>query len=273
MNSDSGRDWRELAGELHDLGVRPGQDLLVHCSMRRLGPIRGGAATVLTALREAAGPTATLVVPAQTAGNSLSSPAFRTATAGLDPAQRAAFIASMPGFDPLTTPSSEMGALAEYLRTRPEAVRSTHPQTSFAALGPRAAECAAGHVLTCHLGDQSPLGWLYREDAAIVLLGVGYAACTAIHLAEYRLPGRPRYRTYECFTAENGKRIYRAFRDIELIDADFTALGERIDREPFVRRGRIAAADCRLLPMRDTVGFAVRWPPFRHYRPSRDTMA
>ena len=266
MISESGPDQRTLAAELRDLGTVPGQNLLVHSSMRRLGPVDGGAATVLNALREVSGPAATLVTPTHTAGNSLSSPAFRAATVGLGPAQRTAYIAAMPGFDPLTTPSSGMGAFAEYLRTRPEAVRSKHPQTSFAALGPGAAECTAGHALNCHLGDQSPLGWLYRECAAILLLGVGYAACTGLHLAEYWLPGRRRYRTYECFTIENERRIYQAFRDIELIDADFEMLGERIDHERFVRRGRVGAAECRLLPLRDAVNFAVSWPPFRHYR-------
>lgn len=266
MTSKPGRDHRTLVAELCDLGTVPGQNLLVHSSMRRLGPVEGGAATVLTALREVAGPDATLVMPTHTAGNSFSSPAFHAATAGLSSAQRAAYIAAMPGFDPLTTPSSGVGALAEYLRTRPEAVRSTHPQTSFAALGPCAVDCTAGHILGCHLGDQSPLGWLYRECAAILLLGVGYAACTAFHLAEYRLPGRRGYRTYECFTIENGRRIYQAFQDIELIDADFEILGERIDRERFVHRGRVGAAECRLLPFREAVDFAVRWPPFRHYR-------
>jgi aminoglycoside 3-N-acetyltransferase len=266
MSGNQGRARHDFAAELTALGVRPRQDLLVHCSMRRLGPVPGGPSALLDALRAVAGPHATLVVPAHTADNSLSSPAFREATAGLDCAQRARFIEAMPGFDPLVTPSTGMGVFAEYLRTHPEAVRSSHPQTSFAALGPRAEECTAGHALACHLGEQSPLGWLYQQDAAILLLGVGYAACTALHLAEYRLAGRPRYRTYECFTVSNGRRGYQAFQDIDLIDADFMVLGERIDREPFVRRGRVGAADCRLLPLRQAVDFAAAWLPFRHYR-------
>jgi aminoglycoside 3-N-acetyltransferase len=270
MSADAPATCQELAADLAALGVRPGRDLLVHASMRRLGPITGGAAATLLALRAASGPHATLVAPTQTAGNSLSSRAFLRAIAGLDQAGRAAYIAAMPGFDRSTTPSAAMGALAEHLRTRPGAIRSAHPQTSFAALGPRAAECTAGHLLDCHLGERSPLGWLYRADAAVLLLGVGYAACTAFHLAEYRLPGPAQQQVYRCFTATEGeRRKEQAFTDIVLDDSDFEEIGAEMDREPFMRASRVGRASCRLFPVRDAVDFALDWPPFAERRRPR----
>lgn len=66
MADESARAALELTADLLTVGVRPGQDLIVHCSMRQVGPIPGGAATLLRALRSAIGPEATLVVPAQT---------------------------------------------------------------------------------------------------------------------------------------------------------------------------------------------------------------
>lgn len=255
-----------LIAELTALGVRPGQDLLVHCSLRQVGPVDGGAATLLGALCAAIGPNATLVVPTQTAENSLSSRTFLAATASLDATQLARFVAEMPGFDPVTTPSSGMGAFAEHVRTRPGALRSAHPQSSFAAIGKRAADCTAGHEMTCHLGERSPLGWLYRQGAAVLLLGVGYTACTAFHLAEYRLPAKPARREFRCFTREHGIRREHSLIDVDLDDSDFESLGARIDSEPFVRRGAIGAADCRWLPIRAAVDFAASWPPFRQRR-------
>src|SRR6266566_5988369 len=166
MTDERARAHDDLVAGLRILGVLPGQDLLVHCSLRRIGPVAGGAATLLRALQTAAGPDATLVVPAQTPGNSLSSRFFREQTAGLNEAELENFVAAMPGFDPASTPSDGMGAFAEHVRTTPGALRSGHPQTSFAALGPGAADCTAGHQMTCHLGQQSPLGWLYRAGAA-----------------------------------------------------------------------------------------------------------
>src|ERR1700722_11593714 len=55
----------QLAAELRSLGLRPGQDLLIHCSLRQVGHIEGGAAALLDALRAVSGSAATLVVPTQ----------------------------------------------------------------------------------------------------------------------------------------------------------------------------------------------------------------
>jgi aminoglycoside 3-N-acetyltransferase len=260
-----GADVRSLVGELTALGVRAEQDLLVHCSLHQVGPVRHGAATVLAALRRAAGEGATIVVPTHTAGNSMSSRSFLAATAGLSAAARDDYVAAMPGFDAAVSPSAGMGRLAEYVRTSPGARRSGHPQTSFAALGPCAAECTDNHALCSHLGERSPLGWLYRAGAAVLLLGVGYAACSVFHLAEYRLP-EPRRRSYRCFVMTDGKRQEYKFRAVDCVDGDFEELGEVLDNELFVRRGQVGVADCRLLSARDAVDFAVAWPPFRRKR-------
>ncbi|MEG3636355.1 aminoglycoside N(3)-acetyltransferase [Micromonospora palythoicola] len=253
-----------LAADLTALGVRAGRDLLVHCSMRRMGPVAGGPATLLAALRRVAGPAATVVVPAQTAGNSPTSPAFRAATEGLDAAGRAAYEARLPGFDPATTPSEGMGIFAEYLRRQPGAARSGHPLTSFAAIGRRAAEFTAVHDLDCHLGERSPLGRLYRAGAAVLLLGVDYTRCTALHLAEYRPEARrpagpPPQRAYRCYVLVAGRRERRDFLAPSLDMSDFSALGAAIDAGLPVGRGLVGSAPTRLLDLRDAVDFATTW--------------
>lgn len=261
----------QLAADLRWLGLRQGQDLLIHCSLRRVGRVDGGAATLLTAIQDAVGPQATLVVPAQTPENSLSSAAFQAATAGLAAGECARFVAAMPGFNPVSTPSSGMGAFAEYLRTRPSACRSSHPQSSFAAIGPRAHACMSVHDLDCHLGERSPLGWLYAADAAILMLGVGYSFCTAFHLAEYRLSGAPPRRSYRCFTTSNGTRVEHEYTDIDLDDGDFASLGADLESAEApgitsgLRRGHVGAADCRLVPLRMAVDFACSWLMTRRY--------
>jgi aminoglycoside 3-N-acetyltransferase len=250
-----GRD--QLVADLRSLGMRRGQDLLIHCSLRRMGRIDGGAATLLDAIRATAGLEATLVVPTQTTLNSLTSCAFLTATAGLDEEERARFVAAMPGFDPASTPSVGMGAFAEYVRTCPGASRSTHPQVSFSALGPRARSCTSVHDLDCHLGERSPPGWLYNADSAILLLGVGYAACTAFPLAEYRLSGQPR-------------RVHLEFAGAELDDSDFEMLGAELESasglgvSSGVRRGWVGSAPARLVQLGMAIDFAcssARPPP------------
>lgn len=258
-------DRAQLAADLRSLGLRPGQDLLIHCSLRQVGWVEGGAATLLSAIVEVVGEGATLVVPTQTTWNSLTSNAFRAATAGLDAQQRSRYVAAMPGFDRASTPSAGMGAVAEYVRTRPSACRSSHPQTSFAAIGPGADACTSVHDLDCHLGDRSPMGWLYAANAAILLLGVGYSACTAFHLAEYHLSGAPPVRSYHCFTTERGTRVEHEFTDIHLDDSDFELLGTALDstagkeHTPGLRRGYVGSAKCRLVSFRLAVDFARSW--------------
>jgi len=264
-DAERGEPARErLAADLRSLGLRPGQDLLIHCSLRQVGPVDSGAATLLGAIQDVAGPAATLVVPAQTAWNSLTSRAFRAATAGLDPDGYARYVAAMPGFDPANTPSAGMGAFAEYVRTRPEARRSTHPQSSFAALGPSAAAAMAVHDLDCHLGERSPLRWLYDAGAAILLIGVGYSACTGFHLAEYRLSHVVPTMEYHCFSVSGGTRTAHQFADINMDDSDFELIGAALDSaswpDPIApRHGHVGMAASTLLPMSTAVDFARSW--------------
>ena len=268
-----GRNLEGLAADLRALGVRRGQDLLVHSSLRSIGPVEGGVDAVLGALCEVAGPAATIVVPTHTSGNSRSSTVFRAAANGLSGAGLERYLADMSGFDPATSPSNGMGVFAEYVRTRPESLRSSHPQTSFAALGPDAADCTRDHLLHCHLGESSPLGWLYRHDAAVLLLGVGYEACSAFHLAEYWLPGERPERAYYCFTVNNGERLEQELWDVDLDDSDFAALGQRMDKELFVRHSRVGAAECRLVPVRRAVEFALAdWAFQQRRRPASDRL-
>lgn len=260
-----GRDSGELAAGLRDLGVRPGQHLLVHCSLGSVGPVADGPRTVFEALRQVVGQ-ATIVVPAFTPGNSLSSAEFRLATSGLTRALRDRYEDSMLGFDPASTPAEGMGKLAEYMRTLPGAVRSDHPQTSFAACGADAAECGRVHALNGRFGESSPLGWLYRNDAAVLLLGVGYDKFSAFHLAEYLVPGSPARRAYYCFVMAAGERRARELWDVDFDDSDFAALGQRMDSQPFVAKGRVGDADCRLVPIRSAVEFALGDRAFHNRR-------
>ncbi|WP_422744229.1 aminoglycoside N(3)-acetyltransferase [Micromonospora sp. WMMD754] len=248
-----------LTAELRALGLGPGDVVLVHCAMRAVGPVTGGAATLARALRAAVGPAGTVVVPAQTPDNSVSSAAYRTATAGMTDDERRAYEERMPGFDPATTPSFGVGALAEHVRRLPGAVRSRHPQTSFSAWGPRAQALMRVHDLDSHLGQRSPLAALEAADARILLLGVGWSSCTALHLAEYRSCFPPMIRPYRCYVLRDGRRERLDFVAPHLDAAPFAAIGEDLDRADFTRHGKVGDAVARLLPMPAAVRTAVGW--------------
>jgi len=229
---------------------------LVHSSLRSLGWVCGAATAVVQALSDAVGPAGTIVVPAQTAGN-------REPATWLDPPPRQWWPQirdHLPAFDAAISPSQGMGLIAELVRTWPGSSRSNHPQNSFAAVGALAAEVTAVHRLESKLGEHSPVAALEAADAKILLLGVGYEACTAIHLAEYRVPDPPR-RTLHCAVMDaEGQRTWTAYDTVDLDHSDFRALGADFEgRTGLVTIGRVGEAEARLFPVRGVVEFALKW--------------
>ncbi|MFE7707437.1 aminoglycoside N(3)-acetyltransferase [Streptomyces sp. NPDC057486] len=252
-----------LAGQLSRLGVERSGVLLVHASMRAVGAVSGGAGAVIGALRDALGEDGTLIVPSFTPENSDTSPQYRNRVRGLTDHARDAVRASMPPFDPATTAAPSMGRLAEAVRLTPGAARSSHPQTSFAALGTLAGKLLAHHRPDCHLGEDSPLARLYDVRAHVLLLGTGFDSCTAFHLGEYRVPTPPR-RTYRCVVTTRGRRHWWEYEDVALDDSDFAALGAefaRTDNGAAVRSGPVGSATGHLFDLTDAVDFAARRLP------------
>ena len=158
-----------LLEQLTALGVESGMDLLVHSSLRRVGPVDGGADTIIDALLAAIGATGTLMM--STVSGSVTS--------------------THPAFHVTETPSS-VGALSNVFRQRPGAVRSLHPVHSIAALGPRAEFFTEGHLTaSTPWSPDSPYGKLMRNSGFILFLGTDFRANTCIHAIEIeaRVPG------------------------------------------------------------------------------------
>ncbi len=243
-----------LAADLRALGLGEGI-VLVHASLRKVGPVKGEVASVAEALRHVLGPDGTLVVPTGTADNSDTSRVHLARTAGMTDQERERYRQRMPAFDPDTTPSTGMGALAEYVRRAPGAKRSAHPQTSFAALGGAAGQITGGHDPACHFGEASPLARLYDLDARVLLLGVGFESCSAFHLAEYRYTPAPPTREYRCVV----QRGWWSYQDVELDDGDFPELGAAFEATGQVGTGQVGRARARLFAVRAAVDFAEGW--------------
>ncbi|MGI5454555.1 aminoglycoside N(3)-acetyltransferase [Streptomyces sp. CA-249302] len=241
----------QLTRLFSELGVARGGVLLVHASLGGSG-LR--AVDVRDVLLDALGPDGTLVVPAFTPENSDTSRAHRALIGDLSPPERARFLASMLPYNPDTTPCPTMGTLATCIRTSSGAIRSTHPQTSFAAIGRRAAELMADHDPHCHLGERSPLAKLYAAGAQILLFRVGFEVCSAFHLAQYRTTPPLPQRTYRCVVGEPGHWI--SYEDIALDDHDFAAVGAGLPREQLAER-EVTGRAVRLFAMRAAVDHAL----------------
>ncbi len=244
-----------LAEQFAACGLAAGQTVLVHSAMSQIGWIAGGPEAVILALLRVLGSSGTLMMPSHSASNT--DPA-RWQNPPVPPEWVPIIRAHMPAYNPATTPTREMGAIAELFRTWPGVLRSDHPIGSFAARGPDAQTLVAGHTLHDMFGETSPLGKLYALDGYVLLLGVGHGNNTSLHLAENRAqwPGK---RTISEGTAMRveGVRQWVSFEMLQPDAEDFETIGAAFEQG--VPQPRVGNATVRFFRQRPIVDFAVKW--------------
>lgn len=246
-----------LRDQLGLLGVAQGDVLIVHCSMGSLGWVAGGTAAVVDALLEAVGPDGTVSMPAHSTD-------WSDPSGWENPPVPAAWwpdiISSRPAFDPYSTPLRGMGAVAENLLMRRSTLRSAHPLHSHMANGHDAATIVADHPLEDSFGDRSPLGRLYDADAKVLLLGVGHAHNTSLHLAESRAqwPGKRKVEFRSRISTAVGPQQVEWLADDAHGD-DFELLGTFLEGHVEISIGLVGQAESRLASMRSLVDAAVPW--------------
>src|SRR5574339_719889 len=141
--------FEQMVEGFRELGVEPGDALLVHSSYKSLGAVDGGPQIVINALESALGPEGTLIMP----------------TFNFD------FNKGAP-WDVRTTPS-KMGVLTELVRQDPRAKRVFHPFYSFAILG-KHAEMLGGLRYKSSYERNSVFGKLRDLDGKIMVIGLSY---------------------------------------------------------------------------------------------------
>ena len=253
-----------LSSDLCALGLRPGDTVLVHSSAGRLGFVAGGSQAVVQALLAALGPDGTLAVPTHTPDNT------DPAGWGNPPVPASwwpAIREQAPGFDRSLTPSRWMGVIAETVRTWPGALRSDHPQVSFAAVGGRAAEVTGGHQLDDALGEHSPLGAVNRLDGKVLLLGCGHSSNTSLHLAEWRQQSPPRGVVGASVRRPDGTSQWITWTDVIESTDDFEQIGAAFEATVGLSAAPVGGASARLMSQRALVEFATAW--MAAHRPAR----
>nr|WP_255733359.1 AAC(3) family N-acetyltransferase [Ruegeria sp. Ofav3-42] len=171
-----------LVSDLVSLGVQKGDGLFVHGSMKAVGPVVGGPRTVIEALLRAVGETGLVGMPGFSGDAYFPAEMDRST---LRPDEIAQIEDSVLGFDSVKSPTSGMGVIAETFITWPGTKRSGHPAVSICLNGREANNFLEEHSLEWATGEQTPLGKLRdRESMKILLIGVGWNRCSALHTAE-----------------------------------------------------------------------------------------
>jgi aminoglycoside 3-N-acetyltransferase len=153
----------QLSAHLLALGVRPGGVLLVHSSLKSLGPVEGGAGTVIDGLLAALGEEGTLLMPALT---------YERVTP------------ENPVFDVMLTPAN-VGIIPETFRRRKSTSRSIHPTHSVCGTGPLTQVLLAPHFEdNTPCGKNSPFHKLPEIGGQILMLGCGLEPNTSMHAIE-----------------------------------------------------------------------------------------
>ncbi|HEV3093354.1 MAG TPA: AAC(3) family N-acetyltransferase [Solirubrobacteraceae bacterium] len=215
--------------------------MLVHSSLKAIGPVEGGAAAVIAALERTIGVAGTLIMPTFNFG-----------------------FCSGETFDVRSTPS-QMGVLTELVRTDPRARRVRHPIYSFAVLGALAEEAARLRNFSSY-GADSLFAKLVEWDAKIMVIGLSYNnSMTFFHYVE-EMEGC-KYRYMKSFTAPyvdelgNGsERTYTMFvRDLERgVVTAVDPMGELLEREGAVVCGEVGESAARLMRARDVYAITAR---------------
>jgi aminoglycoside 3-N-acetyltransferase len=155
----------QVRAALEALGVRAGDMLLLHTSLGRLGVSDQGqdadaaCRTVHAALRDAVGPRGTLLTPSYT---------YSAGKGEL--------------FDPRDTPST-VGPFSEFLRARPDALRSREPMLAVSGEGPAAAELFHALPPTCY-GKGCVYDRLCDAGATVMTIGLDLHWATFRHHIE-----------------------------------------------------------------------------------------
>lgn len=229
----------ELAAHLRDAGIAAGTNVILHSSLRSVGPTVAGPETVLHAFLDTIGPTGNLLVPTFT----YSLPGWKH-----------------PPFNVETLPA-RTGAIPEYIRHRPNAQRSFHPTHSVAVIGPDALSLTENHLDFTPLGEGSPYHRMWQAGATIVMLGTRQDTNSTLHLCEVMaklpyvdVPFADNI-NYEIawYETSDGKVEFTPIREVPGCSRGFRAVEPELIRRGVLRQVTIGNAVTQILDMRQLV--------------------
>src|SRR5262249_2614440 len=254
---------QELADDFRRVGVRAGDTVMLHASVRAVGPGAGGPDQIHLALKDALTDRGTLMMYASCPDG------YDDVGRGyLSAEEEREMLEKLPAFDPLTARSQrDNGALVELFRTFPGSAVNAHV-TRFVVWGRHAAHLISQQPWDFALGAGSALERFAELDGKIVLLGCDHDTVTFLHYAEHivDIPDK-RIACFKVPVDDGGSRVWREMREVASSDRGahakwpdrfFARIVDDYLAETANAGGRVGDADTHVMDSRGLLAFALR---------------
>lgn len=223
--------YNDVRLSLELMDIKKGDTLLMHSALTSIGPVDGGADTIIDAFIDAVGEDGTIIMSTLTGWGS--------------------------PFDAATSPSA-VGYISEVFRRRPGVLRSLHPVHSVAAYGKNAEYIVSGHE-SCETGcgEGTPYLKLIELGGKAILLGVDMDRNTIMHSLEEAIDAKylhtldipaPTYRPDDKFFTL--KKFPPGHRD-------FLRITPELRKRDLLVEGKIGQAMVKVIDIRGLFDYAV----------------
>jgi aminoglycoside 3-N-acetyltransferase len=243
------------------LGLSAGQTVMLHASVKAVGWVVGGPDIVIQSILDVLESEGTLMMYI---GWEDSPYDLKTWSDHV----KKVYLEECPPFKPDTSRAyRRWSILTEYLRTWPDAHRSSNPEASCASVGKLAQWITKDHPLQYGYGPGSPLAKLCKVKGKVLLLGAPLNTITLLHYVEH-LADLPNKRVvhYEIPLLREGKRVWVSVEEYETckgITSNAEEYFQKIVKEYLSSgegcSGLVGAARSYLFDADDLTRFAKRW--------------
>jgi aminoglycoside 3-N-acetyltransferase len=251
----------ELASEFARLGVKPGDAVMLHASIRAVGAVAGGPDQIHLALKDALTDAGTLMMY-------VSCPQYydEVGRGHLTAELEREILDKLPAFDARTARAArDNGALAELFRTWPGTLVNDHV-ARFGVWGAHAQFLISEQPWDLAFGHGSALERFVELDGRILLLGSDHDAVTFLHYAEHvaDFPDK-NVKHFKVPVLENGRRAWRDMAEVDTGDCAHPHWPDRFFArivDTYLARagnagGKVGAADTVLIDARGLLAFAL----------------
>lgn len=212
----------ELKSAFQELALSD-KPVIVHSSLKRFGPIEGGAETVVQALLDT---TNGLIIPAFTY-LTMVTPEVGPPNNGITYGEDRDLNKMVVSFHKDLQPDKMMGSLSRKFLNFEGSSRTAHPILSFGGIG-------VDFVLNTQtlFEPLAPIGALAEQDGWVILINVDHSVNTSIHYAE-KLAGRKQFlrwammedRIVECPGFPGDSTGFNAIEEYVSADTRFVQVG------------------------------------------------